>query len=50
MAVLNECIMIITDYITLENYVLLTFQLDTIKLLEVKKLQDLNYIKRTQGM
>ena len=40
----------IADFITPVEHVLLKFQLDTIKLIEIKNLQDLNYIKRTRNM
>ena len=48
--VINECITIITDYKTLVSYVLPRIQLDTIKVKELKDLQDINYIKRTQNL
>ena len=35
---MKECIMIITGYITLVKYLLLKLQLDTIKLLKIKKI------------
>ena len=40
--------MINTEYITLVKYVLIRNRLNTIKLIEIKRLQDLNYIKGTQ--
>ena len=46
----NKCIVNITDYITLVKHVLLKIQLQTIKLTEVKNLQDLNYIENTKNV
>ena len=43
--IINEFIMKITDFITL---VLLKFRRDTIKLKELKKLQDPNFIQTAQ--
>ena len=42
--------MIVTVYEALVKFVLLKSRLDTIKLIEMKYLKDLNYIKGTQNM
>ena len=42
--------MSVQEYITLVKYVLLKIQLDTNKLVQIKLLQDLNYIKVAQNM
>ena len=48
--IINGFIMIITDYLTLVKHVLLKIPLDSIQQTEIKQLQDLNYIKRTQNI
>ena len=45
---IKESKLIITDYITLVEYLSVKLLLDTIKLVELKKLKNLNYIKGTQ--